>query len=471
MRLTVTIDGVSVNIDADEKASAMNNSPPPQPTGSAPNEQKPDRGEAPASATKSQTDQISGSAVTPAPAPAPADAATTTKADGADGKAAAAANPNDATASKVGAPAAKDAGKQKSENASADEAKPGQKRKIVMITLAVGVLLIAALAIAAYATNGFGLLGRHEPKELILNGNVDIRQVDLGFRVAGRIESIPFEEGAHVTAGAVLAILDKKPLQDQLAVNEAGLASSSALLDKQRNGNRAQEIAQAAAKLADMNALLARAKEDFDRRSGLVSSGAISQSDFESSRSQFLSAQAQAESAEQSLSLQRAGFRKEDIAAAVAQRDQAVALRDKSVTDLADSDLRAPNAGVLLTRAREPGAIVAAGETVLTLTMDRPMRVRAYVDESNLGRISPGMAVEVTTDSSAKTYHGSIGHISPTAEFTPKTVQTQDLRTNLVYSLRVIVDDPDDSLRQGQPVTIRVSPARPGASTRSGPGQ
>ncbi len=330
-------------------------------------------------------------------------------------------------------------------------------------TRIIAAVAIAALMIAGLATKGFGLLGKHESRELALSGNVDIRQVDLGFRVAGRIESIPFEEGARVTAGTLVASLDKRPLKDQLAINEAEIASASALLDKQRNGNRTQDIAEAEARLAEMEAQLARAKEDFERRTRLVSSGAVSQSVFESSRSQFLSAQAEVQSAQQALSLQRAGARKEDIAAAAAQRDQAVAQRDKTATDIADSELHAPNDGVILTRAREPGAIVQAGETVLTLTIDRPMRIRAYVDESDLGRISPGMAVEVTTDSNSKTYHGSIGYIAPTAEFTPKTVQTRDLRTDLVYRLRVIVDDPDDGLRQGQPVTVRVPAARPPA--------
>ncbi len=119
----------------------------------------------------------------------------------------------------------------------------------------------------------------------------------------------------------------------------------------------------------------------------------------------------------------------------MAQRAQAIAQRDKTATDIADSELHAPNDGVILTRAREPGAIVQAGETVLTLTIDRPMRVRAYVDESDLGRISPGMAVEVTTDSKFQDLprlHRL--YRLPTAEFTPKTVQTQDLRTGPGFS-------------------------------------
>jgi HlyD family secretion protein len=325
----------------------------------------------------------------------------------------------------------------------------------------LAIVAVLALAAAAIATRGFGLLGPPASRPLVLNGNVDIRQVDLGFRLGGRLASVPFEEGARVPAGAVLATLDVRPLKDQLAAAEAELAMTAAQLARQRNGNRPQDIAEARARLADQDAQLAKAKADLDRRAGLVESGAISRSVFDATRAAYLSAEAQTRSASQAVSLQLAGSRREDIDAATAQRAQALAQRDKVLTDIADSTLRAPDAGVILTRAREPGAIVQAGDTVLTLTIERPMRVRAYVDEAALGRISPGMRVEVTTDSSARVYHGSIGFISPTAEFTPKTVQTQDLRTDLVYRLRVIVDDPDDGLRQGQPVTVRVPDARP----------
>jgi HlyD family secretion protein len=330
-----------------------------------------------------------------------------------------------------------------------------RRTRIIVIAALVG------LAIIAIATRGFGLYGQRGGGLLVLSGNVDIRQVDLGFRVPGRIASMPYEEGARVPAGATLALLDSQPLKDQLAIDEALVAVAQAQLDKQRNGNRAQDIAQAESKLAATHAQLVKAKQDLDRRSSLEGSGAISKAVLDATRAQYLSAEADAQSAEQALSLERAGARHEDIAAAQAQHTQALAQLARTRTDIADADLHAPNAGVILTRAREPGAIVQAGETVLTLTIDRPMRVRAYVDEGDLGRISQGMAVEVSTDGSSHVYHGSIGYIAPTAEFTPKTVQTRDLRTDLVYRLRVIVDDPDDGLRQGQPVSVSIRAARP----------
>jgi HlyD family secretion protein len=327
----------------------------------------------------------------------------------------------------------------------------------------IGIVALAVLLIAGLATRGFGQFGAHQPKELALSGNVDIRQVDLGFRVAGRIAEIPFDEGARVSAGAVLARLDAAPYEAAAAATRAQVGVNAAELAKLRNGNRAQDIAQAVALLDQAQATLSRTKADFERYATLVRTDAVTRSSYDLAREVYQTAQGKVAAATEALSLQRAGARQEDIDTAAAQLSLAKAQSDKADTDLADTVLRAPNDGVILTRAREPGAIVQSGDTLVTLTIDRPMRVRAYVDESDLGRISPGMAVEVTTDSNAKTYHGSIGYIAPTAEFTPKTVQTRDLRTDLVYRLRVIVDDPDDGLRQGQPVTVRIPAARPPA--------
>ena len=119
---------------------------------------------------------------------------------------------------------------------------------------------------------------------------------------------------------------------------------------------------------------------------------------------------------------------------------------------------------MILTRIQEPGAIVAEGAPVYTLSLTAPVWVRTYVAEPDLGRIHPGMPAAVTTDSAPdKVYAGQIGFISPVAEFTPKTVETTSLRTDLVYRLRVIVDNPDNGLRQGMPVTVTLRTGDDGA--------
>lgn len=323
------------------------------------------------------------------------------------------------------------------------------------------LVVIAALVIAAIATSGFGLFRGRDDGALSLNGNVDIREVDLGFRVNGRIASIAVEEGAHVKQGQLLATLDAATLDSRIAQADARVSQAEAQLAKLRNGNRAQDIAQARARVAAAAAVAQDAERDYARRQPLVEPGAISRDLWEQTISARDKARADLQQAQQALSLMAAGSRREDIAAAQADVRSAIAARQSASTDLSDARLLASTDGVVVTRAREPGAIVQPGETVLTLAIMRPLRVRAYVAESDLSRISPGMKVIVTADGNPKSYHGTIGYISPRAEFTPKTVETENLRTDLVYQLRIIIDDPDDALRQGQPVSVAVPGARP----------
>ena len=113
----------------------------------------------------------------------------------------------------------------------------------------------------------------------------------------------------------------------------------------------------------------------------------------------------------------------------------------------------------MLTRALEPGAVVQAGATVLSISLEKPVWVRAYVHERELGEFPTGRRVLLTTDGKPeKPYHGKVGFVSPKAEFTPKSVETPELRTSLVYRLRIVVEDADDALRQGMPVTVSLDP-------------
>jgi HlyD family secretion protein len=124
---------------------------------------------------------------------------------------------------------------------------------------------------------------------------------------------------------------------------------------------------------------------------------------------------------------------------------------------LVDAELLAPNAGVVLSRVREKGAIVNAGETVFVVSLTTPVWVRSYVSEPDLGRIKPGMPVVLRSDTpNSQPVSGKIGFIASTAEFTPKTVETRELRTALVYRIRIVADDPDNRLRQGMPMTVTI---------------
>lgn len=325
--------------------------------------------------------------------------------------------------------------------------------------LVIGGVLALALGVAI----GGVLWNRtHQaPAELMLYGNVDVRQVDLGFRVGGRIAKLTVDEGMRVPAGAELGRLDSRPLETALAIQTAQLGLARANAAKFAAGPRPQEVEQARQALAVQQARTDQAEAEYARAKGLAPSGAVSQRQLETAKADLNAARAQLDSARAAYDLQHSGYRHEDIDVANAQTQSAAATGRKSAIDLDDTILHAPEGGVVLTRAREPGAIVQPGETIFTLTIDRPMRVRAYIAQGALARISPGMAVTVTADGNPRTYHGTIGFISPTAEFTPKSVQTESLRADLVYRLRINVTDPDDALRQGQPVSVAVPGARP----------
>lgn len=247
--------------------------------------------------------------------------------------------------------------------------------------------------------------GITQPDTLVLYGNVDVREVDLSFRVQGRITNLPFQEGDLVPVNALVATLDPQPYIDQ--------------------------VSQAQADIAVAKALLANATVLFKRRAELKSDGSISQEEYDNALSRQEIEQATLEKAIATLGVQQ--------------------------TYLDDTRIYAPVEGFLLTRIREPGSVVRPGDPVCTLSIRNPVWVRAYVTEPDLGRIYYGMPAEVITDvRGGKRFQGQIGFISPVASFTPKTVETPDLRTQLVYALRVITDDPENLLRQGMPVTVHL---------------
>lgn len=298
----------------------------------------------------------------------------------------------------------------------------------------------------------------------LLYGNVDVRQVRLAFRVGGRIGDMHLEEGDQATSGDLLAALDRDTLDIQVSLAEAEVASHEANLRKYETGSRPEEIAQAQASVAELQAALDNAVSVLERRGQLLRDGHISRQAYDDALAQKTEAEARLSAAQEALDLALAGFREEDIAVARANLLAAEARLARARTDLADTALYAPAAGTILSRIQEPGAIVAAGEPVYTLSLSDPVWVRTYVAEPDLGRVHPGMPAEVITDTAPdRPYSGHIGFISPVAEFTPKTVETPDLRTDLVYRMRVIVDNPDLGLRQGMPVTVRL----PNGSTQA----
>ncbi|MCW2274493.1 secretion protein HlyD [Rhodoblastus acidophilus] len=328
--------------------------------------------------------------------------------------------------------------------------------------------ILVVIAVLAVAGGGFWWSGRHKGEgPLVLQGNVEVRQVNLGFKVAGRIAQLDVDEGDKVEAGKKLASLDKVYFTDALGQLRAQREQFAANLAKMVAGNRPEEISQAEANVADREASLANMQLTVERAQKLLKNAAGTQKAYDDATQAVKQAQAQLDSARAAEKLMKAGFRQEDIDLARAQladRDAAIAIAERQ---LADADLFAPANGVILSRVRELGAIVNAGETVFVVSLTTPVWVRSYVSEPDLGRIKPGQEVELRTDTpSIKPLKGRIGFISTTAEFTPKTVETRELRTALVYRLRIVADDPEGVLRQGMPMTIAVAEPAPQGSSQ-----
>ncbi len=333
-------------------------------------------------------------------------------------------------------------------------------RKAVPI---IAVALLAGGAIAWWS----GLLGstsRDGGPNLTLYGNVDIRQVQLGFRVSGRIAEALVDEGDRVKAGDRLASLDAQPYQDQIRIAEAQVAAARATLQKLEAGPREAEIDQARAVHQERVADQQNAQLAYERSARLRPTGAVSEAALDTAKAARDMAVARTQSSLEALRLLEQGSRPEDIAAARANLQASEASLASAQTALKDATLNAPADGVILSRVREPGAIVGPSDYVYVLSLATPVWVRAYIAEPNLGRIHTGMKVEVFADGEpGKPYSGTIGFISPVAEFTPKSVETPELRTDLVYRLRVVVDQSRNGLRQGMPVTVRIPLGKDGA--------
>ncbi|HDG1686341.1 TPA: secretion protein HlyD [Kluyvera cryocrescens] len=321
----------------------------------------------------------------------------------------------------------------------------------------VAIILAVAIIVAAIG-GGTWWYQSLQNNGLTLYGNVDIRTVNMSFRVGGRLQSLNVDEGDAIKQGQTLGQLDKAPYENALMQAKANVATAQAQYDLMMAGYRAEEIAQAAAAVKQAQAAYDYAQSFLQRQQGLWNSRLLSANDLANARSSRDQALASLKSAQDKLSQYRAGNRPQEIAQAKANLEQAQAQLAQSTLDLQDTVLTAPSDGTLLTRAVEPGSMLSAGSTVLTLSLTHPVWVRAYVDEKNLNQAQPGREILLYTDGRPdKPYHGKIGFVSPTAEFTPKTVETPDLRTDLVYRLRIIVTDADDSLRQGMPVTLKFS--------------
>ena len=297
--------------------------------------------------------------------------------------------------------------------------------------------------------------------DLVLSGNIEVTDAQLGFKVPGRVAERLVSEGDRIQAGQLVARLDDVEQREQLALRRAELAGAEAALAGLVAGSRPQEIAAAEATLRSTEADHDRARLDFARQQELRAKDAIAERELEASQAQLKVAEARtAESAER-LKLVKEGPRAEDIAQARARVEQVRASLALAETQLENTRLVAPLTGVVLSHNIEPGEFVSAGTPVVTVADTAHVWVRAYVNQTDLGRIHLGQKVEVRTDTFPdKAYEGLIGFIASEAEFTPKTVQTTKERVKLVFRIKVDIANLKDELKPGMPADaiLRAAP-------------
>lgn len=328
------------------------------------------------------------------------------------------------------------------------------KKRMIAGTL---ISIIVILTIAIWLINKDKKLDQ----DLTLFGNVDIRQVSLAFEQAGRIQTLSVQEGDKVKKGELLATIKTDALRIQEQQAEAQLNVQKQMIIAQEVGTRPEQIAQAKAQLVSAEAQFEKAKKDYQRLQVLInttSGQATSKQELDYAQSSQATAAAAVKEREANLQLLQKGARAEDRAAAKAQYQATQANLNLIQYQISQSELRSPVDAVVRARLQEVGDMTTAQKTVYTLALTNPKWVRVYANEKDLSSIKMGAKARVIRDTVPdQPITGQIGYISSVAEFTPKTVQTEDIRTTLVYEVRVYVNDPNDRLKMGQPVTVKIA--------------
>lgn len=309
---------------------------------------------------------------------------------------------------------------------------------------------------------------------LTLYGNVDIREARLAFNGNEHVATIEVREGDRASEGQLLATLHDELLRAQVDQARAQLEAKRQQLTKLEAGSRPQEITRARAQLAAARAQAKGTRDTYERLARLLKQKLASPDEVEEASAKADAAAGEADAAQQTLDLLVEGPRQEDIAAARAELAASEAALVLAEQHLADTRLLAPADGIVRDRILEPGDFATPQTPVLTLAFVDPVWVRTYLPEPTLGQVAPGMRAEIHTDSyPGKAYRGWVGYISPTAEFTPKSVETPDLRTRLVYQARVYACNPAGELRLGMPATVVIplDQPKPLPSTQDAPAQ
>lgn len=320
-------------------------------------------------------------------------------------------------------------------------------------------IIIAAIIIVAVVVIVFILFGKKgDDGTLMLSGNVEVTEANLGFKMPGRVVERLVDEGCRVKAGDMLARLDNAELKNLVRQNKAALQEAETKLSELKTGSRKQEVEQGKALVNVQEAELIKAKKDYERAEILYKNGAISATQHDTAKSVYDTRTGMLKNAQEALSLIREGPRQEYIKMAGHRVEQAKAALAVSEEKLKDTVLYAPFEGIILKKNIEIGETVAQGHAVFTLgDLDSPW-IKVYVKEDKLGFVKLGQKANITTDSyKNKSYDGTITFISSEAEFTPKTVQTQEERVKLVFGIKVSVKNRGWDLKPGMPADVKIA--------------
>jgi HlyD family secretion protein len=331
--------------------------------------------------------------------------------------------------------------------------------------LAVLILLAAAGAAIMYFYPRFTKKDKDE-NQLTLSGNIEAHESLVSFKVQGRIVELPIEEGQWVEPGVLLARLEDADYKQRVRIDEANVHVRESNLALVLAGTREQERKAVEQTMLDAKADLEQKKTDYERAQRLFSKDEVSAQDRDLAETALKRAQAAFQAAEQRYDEAVEGSRKEDIAIARANLKEAHANLGMSRVNLDYTTLRAPSAGVITVRQAEVGEVVVPGTPVVTLADLDHVWLRAYIPETDLGRIRWNQDARITTDTYPnKQYHGRISFISSNAEFTPKSVQTYKERVTLVFRIKIDIDNPNHELKPGMPADARIELAAANAPT------
>lgn len=327
------------------------------------------------------------------------------------------------------------------------------KKKAIILAL---LLILAVAVVLRFRNDRAG----EDGDVLRISGNIELTEVQVSFKSAGRVLERLVDEGQQVNRGDVVARLEDVELYQALKSAEAEEAAQAANLAELEAGSRRQEVAQGEALLARAEAEAARLEADYRRSRALLEKEVIPRREFDAVRAQAEQARANVRERKEALSLLRQGPRREKIAAARANHEAARARVAAAKERLSHATLVAPITGVVLSKSVEPGEQVSAGTPVVTLGDLRDCWLKGYIPETELARVKLGQRARVTVDGlPAKVFEGKVSFISSQAEFTPKSVQTQKERVKLVYRVKVALANPEQELKPGMPADAVIETA------------